>query len=116
MTETEWRNRQPETALIEWRGEIYVGQVQEIASEYSKEIVFLTKTFHPKARYEHILKRGGKLTSLYADDSLELTGRYHLVRRTGDELTSLTSEQREYMDKRMLRVYEMMVNDEILGD
>lgn len=115
MTETEWRNRKPETALVEWRGDIYIGQVQEIAPEYSEEIVFLAKTFHPKARYENVLKRS-EVTSLYADESLELTGRYHLVRRTGDELTSLTYEQREYMDKRMLRVYEMMVNDEILGE
>lgn len=115
MSETEWRDREPETVVLEWRGDVYIGQVQEIAPEYSEEIVFLAKTFHPKARYEDILKSSAKTTNLYADEALELTGRYHLVRRKGDELTSLTYQQREYMDKRMLRVYEMMVNDEILG-
>ncbi|HID43795.1 MAG TPA: hypothetical protein EYP30_08525 [Archaeoglobaceae archaeon] len=114
MTYSEWRKKDSEKVMVEWRGEIYIGIIQQVAPEYSNEIVFLCKSFYPKPNFEDAL-RDSNIVNLYADGELNLTGRYHLLRRDGDELKSLTSEQREYMNKFMTRIYELMVDDEILG-
>jgi DNA polymerase elongation subunit (family B) len=118
MSENNWRIKSLEPATIQWRGNIYVGHVQEIAPEYSEEIVFLSKSFKPVAQkfVDTIKELDPDRVYLHADDSLELTGRYHLVRKLGNRLTSLTLEQARYMSKRMLRVYELMMDDEVLGD
>lgn len=114
MKDSEWRKKDSEKIIVEWRGEIYIGVIQQVAPEFSHEIVFLCKSFYPKANFEGIL-RDSNIKSLHADGELNLSGRYHLLRRDGDELKSLTPEQREYMSKFMARIYELMVDDEILG-
>jgi hypothetical protein len=117
MNEDNWRAKSLEPVTIYWRGSVYVGHVQEIAPEYSEEIVFLSKSFKPVAqKFVDAIKKDPDRIDLHADDSLELIGRYHVVRRLGNRLTSLTLEQAKYMSKRMLRVYELMMDDEVLGE
>jgi hypothetical protein len=110
-----WRERYLEAVIIRWKGNVYLGHMQEIAPEYSKEIVFLSKSFKPVAQ-KFVNSLRNDYRDLHADDSLELAGRYHVVRKLGDRLTSLTPEQKRYMSKRMLRVYELIMKDEILGN
>jgi hypothetical protein len=114
MCEKNWRSSS-ETVMIEWRGDVYIGHIRKVAPEYSEEIVFLAKSFNPVPRFEDMIRKSKNVVSLYADDSLELAGRYHLLRRHGNELTYLTIEQRIYMSRYMSRIYELMVDDEVLG-
>jgi|Deesub1362B_J571_1020462.scaffolds.fasta_scaffold00266_24 hypothetical protein len=115
MVDSEWREKSSEKVIVEWRGEIYIGSLQRVAPEFSDEIVFLSKSFYPRANFEDVLRKAEEVISLYADDSLNLSGRYHLLRRQGDELTILTVEQKEYMSKIISRIYELMVDDDVLG-
>jgi len=114
--ETDWRSKKLKTVALHWRGDIYFGHLKEIAPEYSNEIVLICKSFNPVKSYLVSLLIEKCDVELYADDSMDLTGRYHLARKMGNKLTYLTPEQESYIGKRMLRVYEMMVEDKILGE
>ncbi|RLI88239.1 MAG: hypothetical protein DRO98_03390 [Archaeoglobales archaeon] len=117
MSEKNWRERDLKLAMINWKGEVYVGHIKEIAPEHSEEIIFLSKTFNPLSDElaDTIRDLHPDIIDLHADDSLNLIGRYHVVRRLGSRLTHLTLEQEEYVGKRMLRVYELIMEDAILG-
>ena len=111
-----WREMELRLIILHWRSKTYVGYIKEIAPEFSKEIVLVYKTFNPVEEYLIRAVRKKDNEELYADDSMELVGRYHLARKLNDRLTFLTPEQEEYIGKRMLRVYEMIMEDDVLGD
>ncbi|RLI77358.1 hypothetical protein DRP05_10390 [Archaeoglobales archaeon] len=114
--EEDWRAKELRLVVLHWRNDVYVGYVKEIAPEYSKEIVLVYKSFNPveERLIDAVRKKDNE--EVYADDSMNLVGRYHLARKLEDRLTFLTPEQESYMSKRMLRVYEMIMEDKILGD
>ena len=110
-----WRNEKLKLIILHWRNEIYVGYFKEIAPEFSKEIVLIYKSFNPVEERLINIVREKNGVEVYADDSMNLVGRYHLVRKVGDRITFLTPEQEFYMSDKMFRVYEMMIEDNILG-
>lgn len=111
-----WRGKELKLIILHWRGGVYVGYVKEIAPEFSKEIVLIYKSFNPVEERLINAVRERDNEELYADDSMNLAGRYHLARKLDDRITFLTPEQEAYMSKRMLRVYEMIVEDKVLGE
>ena len=112
----DWRAKELKLIILHWRDGVYIGYIKEIAPEFSKEIVLIYKSFSPVE--ERLVDAVRELDSeeLYADDSMNLAGRYHLARKLEDKLTFLTPEQETYMSKRMLRVYEMIMEDKVLGE
>jgi len=74
----------PQTSVtLSWRRGLYVGGIQEIAPEYSPEIILLSKSNHQLSELliESIERLDTERLKLLADDSLELSGRYHILRR-----------------------------------
>ncbi|RLI71897.1 hypothetical protein DRO97_09420 [Archaeoglobales archaeon] len=116
MEKEDWRVKELRLVILHWRDRIYVGYIKEIAPEFSKEIVLLYKSFNPVEERLIDVVRDLNNEELYADDSLDLFGRYHLARKLENRLTVLTPEQELYMGKRMLRVYEMIMDDKVLGE
>ncbi len=94
------RNAQPEIRgiTIHWQLDTYLAGVQEIVPEYSTEIVYLQKSGDalPDELIDEINKLHPERLELYADDSLDLKGAEHVLRRVGSVLTFLTPEQSKY--------------------
>lgn len=93
---------------VYWKGRVYVGSIQEIFPEYSKEIVLLSKGSYP-ADHNMInaLNRVHKeRLEVTADNELDLTGRQHVLRRLKTKLTRMTSEQTKYAEKNMPNIRE----------
>ncbi len=90
---------EPTFVLIEWRNDVYMGSVQHIAPEFSDEIVLLSKSTRsiPVALVTSITKLDGERRKLYADESLDLYGRQHVLRMIESRLTCMTPQQTEYM-------------------
>lgn len=105
------RNIHPEPvdALVEWMAGIYIGWVQEIAPEYSKEIVLLSKNSNPLNSdfLSAIRKLDPNRIYLIADDSINLDGTQHLLRRLQNKLTYMTPEQTKYMSEHLPKIYEV---------
>lgn len=100
---------EPVGALIEWRGNTYIGHVQEIVPDYSKEIVALSKTSFPLPGelVDAIRKLDANRLELHADDSLDLGGRQHVLRRLEGRLTYMTPQQTRYMLEHPPQIYEI---------
>lgn len=100
---------EPAGALIEWQDNTYIGHIQEIVPDYSKEIVALSKTSFPLPNelVEAIRKLDAKRLELHADDSLDLSGRQHVLRRVEGRLTHMTPKQTEYMLEHPPIIYEL---------
>jgi len=113
----DWREAGHQIVMVKWRGENYLGQIKRIVPEFSEEIVFLKKSFYPRGDFEEVVKETEDVIQLYADDTLDLDGRYHILRKRNEELSTLSDEQKNYMNKdnNMSRVYELMIEDEVLG-
>lgn len=95
-------------ALIEWKGQTYVGGIQEVAPEYSKEIVLLSKSSHPipKELKNAIAELDKDRLSLSAGTMLDLEGRLHVLRRVGDRLQQMTAGQMHYMERQPKTIVE----------
>lgn len=115
--DSDWKEKGHQIVMVEWRGENYLGHIKRIVPEFSDEIVFLKKSFYPRGDFEEAVKETGDIEQLYADETLNLDGRYHVLRQRDRELSLLSDEQKDYMnrDNNMSRVYELMIDDEVLG-
>jgi len=88
-------------ALIEWKGQTYVGGIQTAAPEYSEEIVLLSKS--PQPINEQLRKAIAELDKgrlcLSAEPLLDLEERLHILRRVGNKLQQMTADQIDYVEK-----------------
>ncbi|MGH7480322.1 MAG: hypothetical protein ACREJ8_12160, partial [Candidatus Methylomirabilales bacterium] len=84
-------------AFIEWRDQAYVGTIQEIAPEFSREIVLLNKSPQPVSEEfkTAVLALDKGRLRLQAEPMFDLRARIHILRRAGDRLLGLTEEQQE---------------------
>lgn len=100
---------EPIRAIITWKNDIYIGHIQEIVPEFSKEVVVLSKSSNPlqKELIEEIRKLDKERIELYVDDNLDLEGRQHIIRRLDNRLTYMTRQQTEYMIENPLLVNEI---------
>ena len=99
----------PQTSVIvRWRNELYVEGIQEIAQAYSPEIVLLSKTGYQLPELGEAIKRlDPERLELLADDSLDIRGRYHILRRLESRLTLMTPEQTKYVAEDPLEIVEL---------
>ncbi len=100
---------EPIGAIITWKKDMYIGHIQEVISDSSKEIVILSKSSYPlqKELVEEIRKLDKERIELHADDILDLDGRLHVVRRLDNRLTFMTHDQTLYMMKNKPLIYEI---------
>ena len=100
---------EPKSVMIRWRDNIYIGSIQEIAPEFSREIVLLSKSSQPlhMSLVEAIRKLDNQRQELDVDESLDLDGRQHIVRLLEKRLVRMLSEQTEYMIKNVPNVHEI---------
>ena len=90
---------EPVGVLVIWQDYTYIGSIQVIVPDFSKEIVVLSMTSSPPPiKLVDAMKRicPGRL-ELTADDKLDLTGRQHILRRVENRLTLMTPDQTAYM-------------------
>jgi len=95
-------------AFIEWRDQTYVGSIQEIAPEFSREIVLLNKSPQPVSgefKTAVLALDKGRLR-LQAEPMFDLRARIHILRRAGDHLLGLTEEQQEHLQREGVEVTE----------
>jgi len=95
--------------ILSWREGLYVGSLQKIAPDYSKEIVLLSKTSSPLQRMliDAIKIFEPDRQTIKADSSLNLEGRQHVLRINGSNLTHITSKQTEYILSNSPKIYEI---------
>lgn len=95
--------------IVRWKSHVYIGSVQEIVPEFSKEIVLLSKSGYilPDDLINVIKKLDKERLELDADNSLDLIGRQHILRRLGNRLTYMTSEQTKYMIEHPVDIHEI---------
>ncbi len=86
-------------AIIRWKGNIYIGSIQKIVPNFSKEIVLLSKSTHiiPDELVSIIKKLDKERLELDADESLDLYGRQHVLRLVENRLVYMTQEQTIYI-------------------
>ncbi len=110
IKEVEKHNKpKPLSILLEYRSDIYIGSLQEISPEYSREIVLLSKSTNPLKG--NIVKAIEKLEPerpyFHADSSLDLEGRQHILRRLENKLIKMTPEQAKYITEHLPQVHEI---------
>ena len=95
--------------FLYWKFNAYIGSLQEPFSEYSREIVLLSKSSNsPNPDLLKAIKKLNKTRlEVTADPELDLTGRQHLLRRIGTRLTSMTLEQTEYAKSHLPPIIEI---------
>lgn len=89
----------PTSAIIKWNDLVYIGSIQEIVPEFSKEIVLLSKSRYilPDKLMNAIRELDKGRLELIADSFLDLIGRRHILRMLDNRLTNMTEEQTKYM-------------------
>ena len=90
---------EPVGVLVIWQDYTYIGSIQVIVPDFSKEIVVLSKSTIPLPfEFDNAIRKldPGRL-ELTADDKLDLTGRQHILRRLENRLTMMTPDQTAYM-------------------
>ncbi len=102
-------SQKPIGVLVRWKKNIYLGSIQEIAPKFSKEIVLLSKSSHPidNNLVNSIRKFDKERIELIADESLDLEGRQHAVRKLNNRITFMTPEQTRYIADHPPRIYEI---------
>lgn len=95
-------------AFIDWRDHTYVGSIQEIAPDYSREIVLLNKSPQPVSDEftNAVLALDKSRLRLQAEPMFDLRARIHILRRSGERLMGLTEDQQEFLHKEGLEVTE----------
>jgi hypothetical protein len=99
----------PISVLLTWREDVYIGSIQDAAPGFSDEIVVLSKSTYrlPGDLVSAIRKLDEKRLELAADESLDLDGRQHILRRVGNVLIYMTSEQLKYMTEHLPNIIEI---------
>ena len=90
---------EPVGVLVIWQDYTYIGSIQVIVPDFSKEIVVLSKSTIPlPVEFDNAIRKLdlGRL-ELTADDKLDLIGRQHILRRVENRLTPMTPDQTAYM-------------------
>ena len=84
--------------ILKWGGENYMAILEEIENPFYKDIVSLSKILRPlnKKIIQAVKKLQPERQEYTADNSIDLTGRYYLLRREGKNLIRLTQEQSLY--------------------
>lgn len=100
---------EPISVLVKWKGNTYIGSIQLIAEKFSKEIVLLSKSTYilPEELVGAIKKLDKERLELYADESLDLEGRQHVIRKLDNILTFMTTQQTQYMIEHPPQVQEI---------
>lgn len=95
-------------AFIDWRDHTYVGSIQEIAPEYSSEIVLLNKSPQPVSEEfkNAVLALDKNRLRLNAEPMFDLQARIHILGRSGERLMGLTEDQQEYLKREGVEVTE----------
>jgi hypothetical protein len=95
--------------FIEWRDQAYVGSIQEIVPEFSREIVLLNKAPQPvSAEFKTaVLALDKGRLRLRVEPLFDLRARIHILRRVGDRLLELTEGQREHLQREGVEVTEV---------
>jgi hypothetical protein len=105
------KSTDPESVMIllSWKNGEYTGLLQEIAQEYSKEIVLLRKCPRPvdDGLIEAIKRLYPEIPKIQADSSLRLRGTKYILRQLENKLTQLTPEQKEYIKANPPKIYEL---------
>lgn len=99
----------PVVVLIKWKSSTYIGSIQVIVPDFSKEIVVLSKSSKPIPfkLAEAIRKLESRMLELNAYYMLDLTGRQHILRRLENRLTHMTPDQTAYMLLHPPQIYEI---------
>lgn len=99
----------PTPALLMYKNDVYICSIQEVEPEFSNEIVLLSKSSDrlPDGLVVAIRRLDDKRLELEAEDSLDLEGRQHVLRRLENRLLYMTYEQTEHMAEHLPYVYEM---------
>lgn len=94
--------------FVSWRDQTYVGSIQEIAPDYSREIVLLNKSPQPVSEEfrQAILVLDTQRLCLEVEPMFDLRARIHILRRIGNRLMGLTEPQQEYLQKEGVEVTE----------
>ncbi len=102
-------NPKPISANIYWKNDFYIGVIQEIVPEFSKEIVLLSKSsmHYPEKLAQALMRLDPGRIILFADSNLDLDGRQHIVRRIGDKIFHMTTEQTMFMMNFPMKVFEI---------
>ena len=95
-------------AFIEWRDNTYVGSFQEIAPEYSAEIILLNKSLQPVSEEfkSAILTFDKNRPCLRAEPTFDLRASMLLLRRSGDRLMKLTRDQEDFLQTEGVEITE----------
>lgn len=90
---------EPIGVIVKWDNISYIGSIQEIIPGFSKEIILLSKSRYilPDKLMSAIRELDKERLELIADNSLDLTGRQHILRRLDNRLMNMTEEQTKYM-------------------
>ncbi len=97
------------SVIIRWRGNIYIGSIQLIEPEFSKEIVLLSKSSYiiPDKLVNAIKRIDKGRLEFDADENLDLSGRQHVLRLFENTLIHLTPQQTKYMIEHPLNICEI---------
>ncbi len=95
-------------AFVDWRDQTYVGSIQEIAPEYSTEIVLLNKSPQPISEEfkNAVLALDKSRLRLKAEPMFDLQAGIHILRRSEEKLMGLTEDQQEFLQKEGVEVTE----------
>ncbi len=94
--------------IIEWRNQTYLGSFQEIAPEFSREIILLNKFPQPISEdfKNAILAFDKNRLCLEAEPRFDLQAGTFLLKKSGERLMSLTTDQEEFLQRESLEVTE----------
>jgi len=98
---------------VEWKNQPYIGSIQQIAPEFSDEIVLLNKSTNPipEGLNRAINELDKDRLRLSVDPAVDLEDRLNVLRRVGDQLQYLTADQFRYIERRPISVIE---DDEVI--
>ncbi|MFQ5989873.1 MAG: hypothetical protein ACE5K9_08160 [Candidatus Methylomirabilales bacterium] len=95
-------------AFVDWRDHTYVGSIQEIAPDYSSEVVLLNKSPEPVSdEFKNaVLALDKNRLFLKVEPMFDLRARIHILRRSGERLMGLTEDQQEFLKSQGVEVTE----------
>ena len=98
----------PTGVLVEWKNKLYIGSIQQIVPDYSKEIFMLSKSSSPlpDGLVKAIKEQNPDRLYLCADSTLDIPDRQYVLRKLEDRLVALTPEQDQYIAKKKLKIRE----------